>query len=64
MAKWLFDIPDEVVDVVVPQLREVIEYEAEMHEFRASHPEPDTQTRTLRGVITGVSERPDLILGA
>ena len=62
MAKWVFDIPDEVVSVVVPQLKEVIEYEAEMYEFRESHPEPDIQVRTLRGIVTGVSVRPDLVL--
>ncbi len=62
MAKWVFDIPDEVVDVVVPQLKEVIEYEVSGYEFRKSHPVPDIQTRTLRGIVTGVSTRPPLVL--
>ena len=62
MATWVFDIPDEVVDVVVPQLREVIEYEAEMHEFRASHPSPSITTRTYVGVVGKTTERPPLVL--
>ena len=62
MGKWVFDIPDEVVDVVVPQLKEIIEYEVWGCEFRKTHPVPDIQTRTLRGVVIGTSRRPDLIL--
>lgn len=62
MAKWVFDIPDEVVGVVVPQLREVIEYEAEMYEFRASHPAPSITTHAYVAVVGKATERPPLVL--